>query len=46
MGKKQDDNCKCKYPKVKIHYDDRGRAVRYCDRCWTTIAEGKDKNNE
>ena len=41
--KKDDDCCKCDRPKVRIMYDDLGRAVKYCDKCWTTIADPKEK---
>ena len=31
--------CKCKYPKIKIEYDDQGRKVRYCKKCWKPAKE-------
>jgi len=35
--KKDDDDCKCDRPKIRIMHDDLGRAVKYCDKCWLTV---------
>jgi len=34
--------CICDHPKPKVHYDDRGRKVVYCDRCWKPIRKVKE----
>jgi len=33
--------CKCDRPKIRIHYDDLGRPVKYCDKCWNVVKERK-----
>ena len=43
MMKKDDDDCKCKRPKIRIHYDDLGRPVKYCDKCWLTVVKATAK---
>ena len=35
------DYCKCHKPKPRIHYDDRGEKVIYCDGCWRVIENPK-----
>ena len=43
LMKKNDDDCKCDRPKIRIMHDDLGRAVKYCDKCWLTV---DDKTKE
>jgi len=33
--------CKCDRPKIRIHYYDLGRPVKYCDKCWNVVKERK-----
>jgi len=36
---KEKEMCLCDTPDPKADYDDKGRRVYYCDRCWKPIED-------